>query len=151
MLSNGSRHYIGLGKMTNRDDGEAVACDFAEPCAGYATLTRQLAEAQGYATRLATSLWDKHWKQDAPEWQPLPDLIGLLTQIDNACAGLVRPPSPTDAPGVTEKKDDKPFAWYYELGHKIKGKEYDHWVKHLSFEKPNVPESSIRNLKPLYD
>ena len=32
--------------MTNRDDGEAVACDFAEPCAGYATLTRQLAEAQ---------------------------------------------------------------------------------------------------------
>jgi hypothetical protein len=66
-------------------------------------LTRQLAEAQGYATRLATSLWEEHWKNDAPEWKPLPDLIGVLTQIDNACAGLVRPDKQHAAAMGTEK------------------------------------------------
>ena len=44
----------------------------------------------GYAQRLATFLWEKHYKKDAPEWKPLPDLIGVLTQIDNMTAGLVR-------------------------------------------------------------
>jgi hypothetical protein len=43
-----------------------------------------------YAMRLAWALWEKHWKDDAPDWQPLPDLLGLLTQIDNMVAGLVR-------------------------------------------------------------
>jgi hypothetical protein len=37
----------------------------------------------GYATHLARVLWEKHWKDDAPEWQPLPDLLGVLAQIDN--------------------------------------------------------------------
>jgi hypothetical protein len=36
-----------------------------------------------YATRLATAIWEKHWKAEAPQWQPFPDLIGVLTQIDN--------------------------------------------------------------------
>lgn len=44
----------------------------------------------GYAQRLATALWEKHWKADAPEWKPLPDTIGVLTQIDNMTVGLVR-------------------------------------------------------------
>ena len=44
----------------------------------------------GYAQRLATSLWERHWKTDAPDWKPLPDLLGVLTQIDNATACLVR-------------------------------------------------------------
>jgi len=44
-----------------------------------------------YAERLATSLWEKHWKDDAPHWKPLSgDLIGILTQIDNMTVGLVR-------------------------------------------------------------
>lgn len=44
----------------------------------------------GYATHLACALWEKHWKADAPDWKPLPDLLGVLTQIDNMTAGLVR-------------------------------------------------------------
>lgn len=48
-------------------------------------------QALKYAQRLATSLWEQHWKADAPEWKPLPELVGVLTQIDNAVAGLVRP------------------------------------------------------------
>jgi hypothetical protein len=31
----------------------------------------------------------KHYPE-APQWEPLPDLIGLLTQIDNMTTGLVR-------------------------------------------------------------
>lgn len=49
-------------------------------------------DALGYATRLAGSLWEKHFKQDAPDWRPLPDLLGVLTQIDNMTTGLVRGP-----------------------------------------------------------
>lgn len=42
-----------------------------------------------YATHLAEALWNKHWKAVAPSWKPLPDLLGVLTQIDNMTAGLV--------------------------------------------------------------
>lgn len=46
-----------------------------------------------YARQLAITLWEKHYKVDSPDWEPLPDLIGLLTQIDNMTCGLVRDPS----------------------------------------------------------
>jgi len=36
-------------------------------------------EAYGYASRLFKSL--------APQCEPLPDLMGVLTQIDNWCVG----------------------------------------------------------------
>jgi hypothetical protein len=48
------------------------------------------ANALGYATTLACALWEKHYKAEAPDWKPQPDLLGLLTQIDNMTAGLVR-------------------------------------------------------------
>lgn len=41
-----------------------------------------------YAVRLAVALWEKHYKTQAPDWKPLPDLIGVLTQIDNMTTGL---------------------------------------------------------------
>lgn len=44
----------------------------------------------GYATHLACCLWEKHWKDQSPHWKPLPDLLGVLTQIDNMTAGLAR-------------------------------------------------------------
>lgn len=50
----------------------------------------------GYATRLACSMWDEHYKADSPNWQPLPDLMGVLTQIDNMLTGLIR--NPKDRP-----------------------------------------------------
>jgi len=49
-------------------------------------------EAYGYAMRLAQSLYERLWKDQAPHWKPLPDLIGVLTQIDNMTGGLVRSP-----------------------------------------------------------
>ncbi len=52
----------------------------------------KLNEAEGYATRLAQSLSDKHFLN--PDWRPLPDLYGVLTQIDNMTTGLVRKVDP---------------------------------------------------------
>ena len=44
----------------------------------------------GYASRLAVALWEKHYKDIAPQWKPLDDLMGALTQIDNMTSGLTR-------------------------------------------------------------
>lgn len=53
-----------------------------------AQLERDLAAAQSYATTLAVSMHRQHYAEAAPNWQPLSDLVGLLTQIDNMYAGL---------------------------------------------------------------
>jgi predicted house-cleaning noncanonical NTP pyrophosphatase (MazG superfamily) len=45
-------------------------------------LEEQVADATDYATRLAKLLRVKHFPENN-EWQPLPDLMGVLTQIDN--------------------------------------------------------------------
>lgn len=47
----------------------------------------------------------------------------------------------------------KPIAYYYELANTIDRytREYSNWTSHISFDKPNVPEGSIRNFKELYE
>jgi hypothetical protein len=47
------------------------------------SLRAQLAEAQGYATRILESFVSQHFPHN-PDWRPCSDLIGVLTQIDNA-------------------------------------------------------------------
>jgi hypothetical protein len=55
-----------------------------------------LAEALREAESLCRALYQKHYREDAPDWQPLSgDLVGLLTQIDNMTAGLTRAATPT--------------------------------------------------------
>lgn len=56
-------------------------------------------DAYGYASRLAAAIWEKHYKDIAPQWKPLDDVMGVLTQIDNMTAGLIRP-APPAAPSV---------------------------------------------------
>ena len=51
-------------------------------------LTKQEPDAYGYASRLAVAIWEQHYKGVAPQWKPLDDLMGVLTQIDNMTAGL---------------------------------------------------------------
>ena len=50
----------------------------------------------GYARRLAETIWNQHYKAAAPQWKPLDDLVGVLTQIDNMTAGLTTPPQRTE-------------------------------------------------------
>ena len=38
-------------------------------------------DAYGYASRLAVAIWEQHYKDVAPQWKPLDDLMGVLTQI----------------------------------------------------------------------
>ena len=47
-------------------------------------------DAYGYASRLAIHIWQKHYKEVSPQWKPLDDLMGVLTQIDNMTSGLNR-------------------------------------------------------------
>jgi hypothetical protein len=49
-------------------------------------------DAYGYAKRLALAIWEQHYKDVAPQWKPLDDLMGVLTQIDNMTARLTTPP-----------------------------------------------------------
>lgn len=46
-----------------------------------------------YAQRIAIAVWEKHWKNDAPQWKPVDDLGGVLSQIDNMVAGMTRKPT----------------------------------------------------------
>ena len=51
----------------------------------------EIEQAEGYAERLAVSLWEQHYLAEAPDWKPLTgDLLGILTQIDNLTANLKR-------------------------------------------------------------
>lgn len=43
-----------------------------------------------YAQDLARSIWEKHWKDRSPDFKPFDDLQGVLSQIDNMTAGMVR-------------------------------------------------------------
>lgn len=89
-------------KWVRRIDGTPIANDIVvnifEAVKDFLPQPAVPGEVVRYAERLAVTLWKKHWKDDAPEWKPLiGDLIGILTQIDNMTAGLVRSALPGDA------------------------------------------------------
>lgn len=52
-------------------------------------LQRELDEAYREAKRLAEIVWRDHYKEKAPNWQPLDTTAGIISQIDNMIAGLV--------------------------------------------------------------
>lgn len=39
-----------------------------------------------YARQLAVYIWERDFKESAPDWEPLPDMFGVLSQIDNMIA-----------------------------------------------------------------
>lgn len=49
----------------------------------------RVGEATAYARDLAVAIVRKHYPENTV-WEPLPDLMGILTQIDNATTGLAR-------------------------------------------------------------
>jgi hypothetical protein len=85
------RSGYGIGRPEQEPDrwGEGYEAGYA---AGMAEMKQEQAEpdAYGYASRLAVAIWEKHYKATAANWKPLPDLMGVLTQIDNMTAGLTR-------------------------------------------------------------
>ncbi len=72
-------------------------------------------DCYGYASRLAISLSEKHYKHSSSDWKPLDTLIGVLTQIDNMTARLSREKNLTkEWVGLTE--EDYVKAWSQSKG-----------------------------------
>ena len=75
-------------------------------------------DAYGYASRLATHIWQKHYMKDAPKWKPLDDLMGVLTQIDNMTSGLTRLSQPEQEPMATVTSEsghpNVTMSWWHE-------------------------------------
>jgi hypothetical protein len=69
--------------------------------------------AHSYALGLATTLWTRYYKAHAPNWEPLEDTLGLLTQIDNMIAGLL--PDRERAASLVASEDEKWLDWEREL------------------------------------
>lgn len=48
----------------------------------------EIADANREVLSLIESIWRAEFRKDAPAWQPLPDLVGRITQLDNMYAGV---------------------------------------------------------------
>lgn len=48
----------------------------------------ELAAGKEELRRLLESIWRAEYRKDAPDWKALPDLVGMVTQIDNMYAGV---------------------------------------------------------------
>ena len=86
-----------------------------------AALAQEQAEpdAYGYAARLAVAIWEKHYKDTAPQWKPLDYLIGVLTQIDNMTSGLTRQAQQEEPQTIDEALTlPRAMAQAYENGYK---------------------------------
>lgn len=65
------------------EDVEGVLALIDEAADTIERLSRERDEALRYATGLLASFVHEHC-DPVPEWKPLPDLLGVLTQLDNA-------------------------------------------------------------------
>lgn len=114
----------GAGWAPDAMDGSARAIcpDYAGSGRGEHSITVNKAQAQGggeveYARRLAVDLWQRHYREVAPEWEPFRDLAGLLSQIDNMASGLCRfdstaPPSaPVGVEGLMQLARNWCLTW----------------------------------------
>ena len=52
-------------------------------------LFRSAPLAHREAKRLARVMWRRTYREVAPDWQPLADTVGIISQIDNMHAGVV--------------------------------------------------------------
>lgn len=59
--------------------------------------------AHRWATELAISMAKKFFPE-VTQWKPLPDLLGVITQIDNMTTGLVRAAPPSQAPEPAQQE-----------------------------------------------
>ncbi len=79
------------------NDNEVARCDEVDLERFAELVCQDERETYGYAKRLAEFIWEKHYKKESPDWTPLPDVLGVLTQIDNMTCGLekAKPEMPT--------------------------------------------------------
>jgi len=56
-----------------------------------AAVNLKLAQDTQYAKSIAVHM-ARHWSDAAPHWKPFDDIGGILSQIDNMAAGMMRRP-----------------------------------------------------------
>jgi len=98
----GTRLYYGAGGMDylHRDVLRAAVDALARPSPQAASEAVKGPEEYQYARRLAEALSERHYGGNK-DWRPLPDLMGVLTQIDNMTCRLERPAPPAAAESVS--------------------------------------------------
>jgi hypothetical protein len=95
-----------------QDSYEYRALYAAPPALSHSTqgAAKEMEEALKYATGLACSLAIKHYSE-LHQWKPLPDLIGVLTQIDNMTTGMSRSTLSHSTQGESERIAELEHAW----------------------------------------
>lgn len=76
------------------------------------------------AMALAKSLWAQHYRETAPDWQPLSDLRGILSQIDNMTTGLTRRKPGWEAGAEAPKHGRRFLAWVPSEKEDVQGCRY---------------------------
>jgi hypothetical protein len=100
------------GRATDRLVGAWEGFQFGVQYARASSPNAAVAEgALGYAQRLATGLWEKHWRDSAPQWKVLDDTLGVLTQIDNMVCDLQRAPAQAAEPVAIYQLQQVNGAW----------------------------------------
>ena len=134
-----------LGACENQTKAEIMAS--ALRASIIAQTKKQLKEAQN----LAVSIWKQHYERERPDWKPLDDTIGVLTQISNmvSCMG---------------RKDCSTCGWNTDKGLDGCGDcdiedclDYSKWVQTVYVENPTCvcnksecPECTTKS-RPMFD
>ena len=71
-----------------------------------------------FARDLAIYLWAMYYKDAAPDWEPLGDLMGVLTQIDNMVTGIKKHPTQQEIKNYRKKHPLK-VAGDWQGGHEL--------------------------------
>jgi len=67
---------------------------------------RWVVDEYKYAKELAIAIWKEKYRNDAPDWEPLDDLGGVLTQIDNMICGWIGNAYDNDRIAALERENE---------------------------------------------
>lgn len=82
-------------------------------------------DAHRWVTELVCNLAKKHWPE-VTRWKPLPSLLGVITQLDNMTAGMVRARGSAWRPMSEAPKDGTELLLIDDEGTRVVGR----WSKH---------------------
>jgi hypothetical protein len=122
-------------------------------------------ETYVYAKRLAEFIWEKHFQKESPDWKPLENTLGVLTQIDNMTCVLEKA-KPEQEPfkpdwvsyrqGLADgaaQPEQEPVAWKYDwYGYKSQSETKElvkDWIASV-YSEVSDPTIGAHNIRPLY-
>jgi hypothetical protein len=122
-------------------------------------------ETYAYAKRLAEFIWEKHFQKESPDWKPLENTLGVLTQIDNMTCVLEKA-KPEHEPfkpdwvnyrqGLADgaaQPEQEPVAWIYDwYGYKSQSEAKElvkDWIASV-YSEVSDPTIGAHNIRPLY-